>query len=598
MPSARWEVRYQGRAEDDSGRGWSPPQPVLFCTSSDAPCRSQAMVAKRRMETSLHACSGSRSVSTLLIAALGFAGCGESDHTWVTPGVGPLELHSTLPQSAALGTTLRLDGGAVVRVPPGVAPDGVTLGIREVEAEELAPYIARLSPTESPASAPYVLTPHGTQFKEPVEVSLPIAAGMRHELLQVSWLGDEADTTWKSLGLANVVGQDAVVRMSHFSVLMLTAIENECLTDNGGCDPLSACTPSVGGHACGGCPSGYSGDGNTGCTDLDECATNNGGCDSHVTCTNTAGGHTCGGCPSGYYGNGETGCADIDECATNNGGCDAHATCVNIPGGHSCSGCPAGYSGAGDTACVDIDECATGNGGCDPLTVCTNTPGSRTCSACPSGYSGAGDTGCTDVDECATNNGGCGDASLFMCQNNPGAPASCSCIEGAARLVGSSCGLNDAGTAWQTCASGDWQDRCFTFSDLGEGECRQGNADFPLAFDIGYSDLQPHWSGDNAEQTKLRCEQTCVRHADWCLAVELVLRDIWSEPECQLVTDRATFAGAGNSLQNDYWGGTQVIDGMIYQTYCGGGGNCLHTDWGGGSLYPESGYRCITMAEL
>jgi hypothetical protein len=542
---------------------------------------------------------GARSIRTLFVAGLGLAGCGDSGQTWVTPlGVGPLELHSTLSGSAAQGMTLRLDGGAAVSVPPGVVPDGVTLGIRELAGADVIPFVARLSPMDRPASAPYVLTPHGTQFEEPVEVSLPIAVGMRHELLQVSWLADESDTTWKSLGLAHVVGQAVVVRMNHFSVLMITAIEDECRTDNGGCDPLSVCTPSVGGHVCGACPFGYSGDGATGCADVDECATNNGACDPHVTCTNTAGGHTCGRCPAGYSGDGDTGCADIDECAINNGGCDPQSICTNTGGGHTCSACPAGYSGDGNTGCRDIDECATNNGGCDPLSVCTNTAGGRTCSPCPSGYSGAGDTGCTDIDECSIENGGCGDPGLFACQNNPGAPASCSCIEGVARQVGGSCGSNDAGVVWQTCASQSWQDRCFAFSDLGEGECRQSNGEYPLAFDVGYYDLQPHWSGDNAAETTLRCEQACVRHSDWCLAIQVVLRDDRSEPECELITDRATFEEAGNSLPNDFWGGTQRIDGANYQTYCGGGGNCLHTNWDGGSLNAQPGYHCSIIGEL
>ena len=43
-----------------------------------------------------------------------------------------------------------------------------------------------------------------------------------------------------------------------------------CTIGNGGCDPLTV----VNGQAsCGACPAGYSGDGVTGCVDLDECTT-------------------------------------------------------------------------------------------------------------------------------------------------------------------------------------------------------------------------------------------------------------------------------------------------------------------------------------
>jgi hypothetical protein len=40
---------------------------------------------------------------------------------------------------------------------------------------------------------------------------------------------------------------------------------NECATRNGDCHPLTTCTETNGGRTCGACPSGLSGDGNTGC---------------------------------------------------------------------------------------------------------------------------------------------------------------------------------------------------------------------------------------------------------------------------------------------------------------------------------------------
>ena len=43
------------------------------------------------------------------------------------------------------------------------------------------------------------------------------------------------------------------------------------------------------------------------CLDVDECEDAtlvNGGCSPLVVCSNTVGGRTCGGCPSGYAGNG------------------------------------------------------------------------------------------------------------------------------------------------------------------------------------------------------------------------------------------------------------------------------------------------------
>jgi hypothetical protein len=44
------------------------------------------------------------------------------------------------------------------------------------------------------------------------------------------------------------------------------------------------------------------------CVDVDECELDRGGCDALSECINTSGGHGCGPCPEGYAGDGETGC--------------------------------------------------------------------------------------------------------------------------------------------------------------------------------------------------------------------------------------------------------------------------------------------------
>jgi hypothetical protein len=133
------------------------------------------------------------------------------------------------------------------------------------------------------------------------------------------------------------------------------------------------------------------------CDAPSECVTNHGGCDPLTTCTDTDDGHTCGACPPGYTGDGASGCVDIDECQTDDGGCIPPATCQNAPGTFSCV-CPAGYSRV-DEGCVSND-CATDNGGCDPLTTCTDTADGHTCGACPPGYTGDGASGCTRVCPC------------------------------------------------------------------------------------------------------------------------------------------------------------------------------------------------------
>jgi hypothetical protein len=170
------------------------------------------------------------------------------------------------------------------------------------------------------------------------------------------------------------------------------------------------------------------------------------------------------------------------------------------------------------------------------------------------------------------------------------------CTEGDVQF-GAACAA-DAGTLEQVCSNNAWVDTCFGFSVLGEGECRQGDGEYPLKFSIGYPDLDPWSDGDNAAQTQARCEAKCLEHRDWCLAVEVILVDVWPTPECGLITDRATFEGAGWTMENDTWGGEQMIDSESYMTYCGGSGDCTATDWAGGYLEPRTGFHCSLVDEL
>ncbi|MCB9628284.1 MAG: hypothetical protein H6725_12995 [Sandaracinaceae bacterium] len=163
-----------------------------------------------------------------------------------------------------------------------------------------------------------------------------------------------------------------------------------CDVGNGGCDPLVSCSMAGDAVECGPCPSGYSGDGATGCTDVNECDTANGGCAQ--TCTNSDGGFECS-CDAGYTLNVDgLACDDVNECDTANGGCAQ--TCTNSDGGFECS-CDAGYMlNVDGFTCDDVNECDTANGGCDVNAACGNNEGAAPTCTCNAGYEGDGAT-CT-----------------------------------------------------------------------------------------------------------------------------------------------------------------------------------------------------------
>lgn len=123
-----------------------------------------------------------------------------------------------------------------------------------------------------------------------------------------------------------------------------------CDTDNGGCDELTSCTEDAGDAVCGDCPSGYLGDGLTGC-EVDACATDNGGCDVLRLCESDNAQATCGACIGGYKEDGEGGC-EVDACATDNGGCQANRICESEAGVATCGECEFGYDDEEEDGCI------------------------------------------------------------------------------------------------------------------------------------------------------------------------------------------------------------------------------------------------------
>ncbi len=83
------------------------------------------------------------------------------------------------------------------------------------------------------------------------------------------------------------------------------------------CDGMTAtCPADVLAPAGTSCGAGLACDATASCVDIDECLTDNGGCDPLATCTNTVGGRTCGACPAGTVGDGTVCSARVAQLAT------------------------------------------------------------------------------------------------------------------------------------------------------------------------------------------------------------------------------------------------------------------------------------------
>jgi hypothetical protein len=116
---------------------------------------------------------------------------------------------------------IELDTGALVDVPAGAVDKEVKLTIERPNDTKAVALVGKLKQDQDLiVSAPYVLTPHGTKFKEDVTVTLPLAKEGKREV-QVAWLEDEDDTEWKLLGTAKTDGKKAQITVKHFSVLVV-----------------------------------------------------------------------------------------------------------------------------------------------------------------------------------------------------------------------------------------------------------------------------------------------------------------------------------------------------------------------------------------
>lgn len=142
-------------------------------------------------------------------------------------------------------TVLKLDTGARLTVPEGSVTKQLKVDLTRPADDKALPLLKVVQSQYKVASAPYVVTPHGSTFEKDLELSLPIAKGNPDRLV-VAWLEDEYDKTWEIHGKARVAGNAAKVPVRHFSVYVLLeqmdeqVDEDEELDAGGGVRPDAA----------------------------------------------------------------------------------------------------------------------------------------------------------------------------------------------------------------------------------------------------------------------------------------------------------------------------------------------------------------------
>jgi hypothetical protein len=116
--------------------------------------------------------------------------------------------------------TIALDTGATLTLPKGAVDHDVTIGVERPADSKAIALVESLKSVKAVASAPYVLTPHGTEFAKDVKLEIPVVNNKDRELV-VAWLKDESDREWKYLDSPTVENDVATVTLKHFSVVVL-----------------------------------------------------------------------------------------------------------------------------------------------------------------------------------------------------------------------------------------------------------------------------------------------------------------------------------------------------------------------------------------
>jgi hypothetical protein len=115
---------------------------------------------------------------------------------------------------------LELETGATLTLPKGAVDHDVTIGVERPSDTKAIEFVETLKTVKAVASAPYVLTPHGTEFAKDIKLEIPVVNNKGKNLV-AAYLKDENDREWKYLDTPTVENDVATVTLKHFSVIVL-----------------------------------------------------------------------------------------------------------------------------------------------------------------------------------------------------------------------------------------------------------------------------------------------------------------------------------------------------------------------------------------
>ncbi|HEX2882844.1 MAG TPA: hypothetical protein VHO25_25165 [Polyangiaceae bacterium] len=126
------------------------------------------------------------------------------------------------------GGEAEVDGAKLV-VPEGALSEDTEIGVERLSSADAEEFLDLLGAGQTAASAVYVFTPHGSQFDEPVTITLEYDSNSSS--LAVMRLDDEDDRTWEAVAGTQFATGEASFETTHFSLLVVT--ESESAGDGG-----------------------------------------------------------------------------------------------------------------------------------------------------------------------------------------------------------------------------------------------------------------------------------------------------------------------------------------------------------------------------